>query len=91
MTDYDGLLAKLRRFERKEGDALSGEAADAIEALIREWNKFRAENEKLREALFAARDGLRWSKIHLRQHGTGSVSVEVALDATEKALERKPE
>ena len=53
--------------------------------------ELRAENERLRAAMVKARDGLRWSQIHLREADMRSVSVEVGLDAAEAALERKPE
>jgi hypothetical protein len=71
------------------------ERNENLEGIVGHWRDehaaLRAQNERLLTALEKARAGLRWSKIHLREQGTGSVSVEVGLDATEAALEKKPE
>lgn len=64
---------------------------DTIRSILTELLELRAENERLLAAMVKARDGLRWSQIHLREADMCSVSVEVGLDAAQEVLERKPE
>jgi hypothetical protein len=56
--------------------------------LLRERDEARARVKVLEDALWRARDGLRWAKIHLREDAI-STAVSMALDQTEATLQEQ--